>query len=130
MITVVVATYNRAIVLARSLRTVIAQTRQDWTALVIGDACTDATSQAISDLGDDRIRFVNLPNRFGEQAGPNSVGMALAETPYVAFLNHDDYWFPDHLERAVDTLRQEGRDLFWSRTAFFTNRGTWATPQI
>ena len=99
---------------------------EDWEALVIGDACTDDTADRIAALGDPRIRFINLPARFGEQAGPNSVGSALARAPVVAFLNHDDLWFPDHLARALDALNQSRANLYWSRAAFFANRGAWS----
>lgn len=124
-ITVVVATYNRAAALQHSLRTLLAQSLADWQALVIGDACTDDSADRVAALGDDRIRFVNLPERSGEQAAPNSVGMALADTPFVAFLNHDDFWLPDHLDIALRTLCDTGADMFWARAAFFTNRGGW-----
>jgi GT2 family glycosyltransferase len=124
-ITIIVAAYNRGPVLSRVLRTAIAQTETRWQAIVVGDACTDDTGEHIAALADDRIRFANLPERFGEQAGPNSVGMALATSPYVAFLNQDDYWLPDHLASAVAALDASGADLFWSRATFFSNRGAW-----
>ncbi|MDP2493671.1 glycosyltransferase family A protein [Shimia thalassica] len=124
-VTVVVATYNRATVLSRTLRTLIAQSLQDWQAVVVGDACSDNTQDVIAALDDKRIQFVNLPERFGEQAGPNSVGMALASTPYVAFLNHDDYWLTNHLELALSSLEQGEADMYWAQAAFFTNRGQW-----
>ena len=122
-LTIIVATYNRPEVLKRALRTLVVQTHQNWTALVIGDCCDDATGEAVNSLADARIRYINLPERFGEQAGPNSVGMALAETDYVAFLNHDDYWLPDHLEHGIAALRQTGADIFWARAALFRQRG-------
>lgn len=124
-VTIVVATYNRAAVLIRALRCVIAQTYTRWTVLVIADSCDDDTEARVAALGDARIRCVNLPERFGEQAGPNSVGMALADTHYVAFLNHDDYWLPDHLATAVACLEVSGADICWTRAAFFNNRGAW-----
>lgn len=125
LLSVVITTYNRGAVLTRALRTLIAQTEQKWDAIVIGDACSDDTQAQVAALGDDRIRFVNLPNRFGEQAGPNSVGMALARAPYVAFLNHDDYWLEQHLALALNDLNETGADIYWSRAASFTNRGAW-----
>ncbi len=123
LITIVVATFNRADALALTLRSAIAQTYKNWHMLVIGDACTDDTERMIETLHESRIQFINLPERFGEQAGPNSVGIALAKGDYVAFLNHDDLWLPTHLELAVDTFRSQGGDLYWSRAAFYTNRG-------
>lgn len=122
-VTIVVATYNRAEVLRRTLRCAIAQTHENWRMIVVGDACSDETEAMVSALGDDRIRFINLPERFGEQSGPNSVGMALADGQAVAFLNHDDYWLPNHLEEGLRALRENEADLYWSRAAFFTNRG-------
>lgn len=122
-VTIVVATYNRAEVLRRTLRCARAQTHENWRMIVVGDACSDGTEAMVSALGDDRIRFINLPQRFGEQSGPNSVGMALADGQAVAFLNHDDYWLPNHLEEGVRALRENEADLYWSRAAFFTNRG-------
>lgn len=124
-VTIIVAAYNRGTVLSKVLRTVIAQTETRWRALVIGDACTDDTEEQIKILNDERIRFINLPKRFGEQAGPNSVGMALADTPFVAFLNQDDYWLPNHLSIALEELQRSGADMYWARAAFFSNRGAW-----
>ena len=97
-VTVIVATYNRAAVLKEALRCLMAQTHQSWRALIIGDHCTDETAEVVAAFNDPRLSFHNLPERFGEQAGPNSIGLALARTEYVAFLNQDDLWFPDHLE--------------------------------
>lgn len=120
-ITIVVATYNRPQTLLRAIASARAQTHSRWTMLVIGDACTDDTGERVESLGDPRVRFINLPERFGEQAGPNSVGAALAETALVAFLNHDDLWLPDHLERAVAQIG--AADLYWSASAWFEGRG-------
>lgn len=122
-VTIVVSTYNRAETLEQTLRCAMAQTVTDWRMLVIGDACTDRTDAMIAALGDDRITFINLPQRFGEQSGPNSVGMALASGDTVAFLNHDDYWLPTHLEEGLTALEHDAADLYWSRAAFFINRG-------
>jgi hypothetical protein len=120
--TIVMATYNRPCTAIRAARSAIAQTFCDWTMLVIGDGCTDDTGERLAALGDPRIRFINLPERFGEQAGPNSIGMALAQTPFVAFLNHDDIWLDHHLAEAHARL-SSGVELYWARAAFFTGRG-------
>lgn len=120
--TIVMATYNRPATAVRAARSAIAQTFAGWTMLVIGDCCTDDTGEQLAALGDSRIRFINLPERFGEQAGPNSIGAALARTPYVAFLNHDDIWLEHHLAEAEARL-SAGVELYWARAAFFKERG-------
>lgn len=115
--TVVLSTYNRPDALRVAIRSVLRQTFPAWRLLVLGDRCTPSTEAAVRSLSDPRIAFVDLPFRFGEQAGPNSVGIALAEAEFTALLNHDDAWLPDHLERALATLSATGADVFIGRAA-------------
>jgi len=113
-VAVIVATHNRCGVLKLALQSLIDQSYRDWEAIVVGDACTDDTEDVVAALGDSRIRFVDLTTNFGEQSGPNNVGVARTTAPLVAFLNHDDLWFPDHLAIAVDTLDARAADLVFS----------------
>ena len=117
-VTIVVATYNRPQALRLAIGSVLDQTCPDWQLLVIGDCCDEATGAMIAGIDDPRIRYINLPERCGEQSGPNSVGMALADTPYVALLNHDDLWLPEHLELGLSRLDASGADFYAARAAF------------
>jgi glycosyltransferase involved in cell wall biosynthesis len=116
-VSVVVATYHRPDVLRCAIESVRRQTIRDWELLVVGDACTDGTADAVAAFGDDRIRFENLGRNVGEQAGPNNVGIARTTAPIVAFLNHDDVWLPTHLERGLEVLDGEGADLAFGAAA-------------
>ncbi len=116
-VTVVLATYNRPDVLRVAIRSVLRQTFKDWTLAVVGDHCDSRTEQVVHSFSDERISYMNLPTRFGEQAGPNSVGMALSGTEYIALLNHDDVFLPDHLEVALKAMEASGGDLFLGRAA-------------
>lgn len=123
LVSVVTATFNRSAVLELALRSVIGQTLGSWELWVIGDACTDGTGDVVRNLGDPRIRFLNLPRNCGEQSGPNNEGVRRAQGRYVAFLNHDDLWFPDHLEKAVGHLEASGADLVYSVGAVISPAG-------
>lgn len=90
------------------------QTRKDWEHWVIGDACTDDTGDVIKAMGDPRVRFHNLAQNVGEQSGPNNEGLKRARGRYIAMLNHDDLWLPDHLELAVGALEASGADLIFT----------------
>jgi glycosyltransferase involved in cell wall biosynthesis len=105
-VSIVVATYNRSNVLALAVESARAQTVEDWEMVVVGDACTDDTAEVVRSFEDSRIRFVNLPENWGEQSRPNNEGVAVTRGRYVSFLNHDDLWFPDHLERALAALER------------------------
>jgi glycosyltransferase involved in cell wall biosynthesis len=114
LISVVTSTYNRSNVLRYAIESVIWQTLTDWELIVVGDACTDDTADVVTSFNDPRIRFINRSENFGEQSAPNNDGIALAHGEYVAFLNHDDIWLPDHLAIAIERIRAGGADLVFS----------------
>jgi hypothetical protein len=76
-------------------------------------ATTDDTETCVQSFRDPRIRFVNLPERHGYQSGPHNPGLTLARGHLIAFLNHDDLFFPDHLDRAAAGLEQTSADWIW-----------------
>lgn len=118
-VTVILPTYGRPDALVCAVQSVQFQTISNWRLLIIGDACNDVTRAAITPyLIDSRIKYVNLPWRCGEQALLNSAGMAVAQSEFIAFLNHDDLWTPDHLELACRTLQESGGDFFIGRSAW------------
>lgn len=115
-VSIITATYNRPEVLRWAIESVRAQTFGDWEQIVVGDACTDDTADVVASFGDPRIRFVNLAQNFGEQSGPNNTGMALASGGLIAYLNHDDLWLPDHLEKLVAHIDRKRADLVYAPT--------------
>lgn len=120
-VTIVIATYNRPHTLKITLDSLKFQTHTAWQALVIGDCCDAETGALIAALGNSKIHYVNLSARCGEQAMPNSIGFALARTEYVAFLNHDDVWLPDHLTLGIEALARSQADFYASLSAFAFN---------
>jgi glycosyltransferase involved in cell wall biosynthesis len=121
---IVISTYNRSNVLVHAIESVRRSTLTDWELLVVGDACTDDTADVVAGFHDPRIRFVNLEHNFGEQSGPNNVGASLVRAPFLAFLNHDDLFFSEHLERSLAHLEATGADLVFSGLAAAEPRST------
>lgn len=116
-VSVVMATYNRCDVLAHAIASVVAQTITDWELLVVGDACTDGTEAVVASFDDARIRYFNRRENHGEQSVPNNDGVAMARGRTIAFLNHDDLWYPDHLQIGLATLERSGADLAYALRA-------------
>jgi glycosyltransferase involved in cell wall biosynthesis len=114
LVSIVVATYNRSAVLFHAIDSVRRSTIQDWELVVVGDCCTDDSDAVVASFADPRITFVNLERNVGEQSGPNNAGVRRARGRYLAFLNHDDLYFPDHLRTAIDCLERTGADLVWT----------------
>ena len=125
MVTFIVSTYALPVWLGLALRSIQAQERSDWQALVIGDACGPETEAVVASLDDSRFRYINLPARIGEQAGPNSAGLAIAKGSHIAFMNHDDVLLPDHLTIALDTMTADRTNFFVGRSAV-----AWGTREI
>jgi glycosyltransferase involved in cell wall biosynthesis len=115
LVSVVTATYNRSHVLRVAIASLRGQTLADWEQIVVGDACSDDTEQVVAGFADPRLRFVNLKANVGEQSGPNNEGIRLARGRYIAFLNHDDLWLPDHLEELLKVIESRQADLVFAR---------------
>jgi glycosyltransferase involved in cell wall biosynthesis len=114
LVSIITATYNRSNILGYTIASVLCSTFANWEMIIVGDACTDDTAQVVASFADPRIRFVNLPTNWGEQSGPNNYGFHLARGAYIAYLNHDDLWFPDHLALALDHLNTHQADLVFT----------------
>jgi glycosyltransferase involved in cell wall biosynthesis len=113
-VSIVLSTYNRSAVLAHAIESVRRSTIDGWELVVVGDCCTDDTAAIVAAFADPRITFVNLPRNVGEQSGPNNEGLRRARGEYIAFLNHDDLYFPDHLDASFRHLHGTGADFVWS----------------
>jgi len=133
LVTVVIATYNRPDTLRVAIQSVVRQSIDHWKVLVVGDGCDSRTEKVVGRFDPARVRYINLPDRFGEQSGPNSIGMALSDTEYIALLNHDDILLPDHLERALAELNQKNADIYIGKsmtTKDWTSSGSFAAVPV
>lgn len=131
LVTIITATYNSSKTLGLTLQSILLQEFQDFEVWVIGDACTDDSGQVVNSFGDSRLNWFNLPNNSGSQSEPNNEGIRRARAKYIAYLGHDDLWFPWHLQRLVDKIQQDDADFVHSLTAFLVPDGLsmlWGPP--
>jgi glycosyltransferase involved in cell wall biosynthesis len=106
-VSVVIPTYNREKLLPVSVDSVLRQTFDDWELLVIDDRSTDGTRQVVEDYArrDPRIKY-HLNRRVKGPSGARNQGIDVAAGDFVAFLDSDDEWAPDHLEGMLYYLRK------------------------
>jgi hypothetical protein len=124
LVSIVTATYNWSSALRCAIESARMQTFGDFEHLVIGDACTDDSANVVASFGDSRLRWINLPENSGGQAGPNNHGIAQARGEFIAYLGHDDVWFPTHLETLVATIREQKADMAGSVMILYGPPGT------
>jgi len=92
--------YNRAAVVERAVRSVLAQDFTDFELIVVDDGSTDATPAIIVTIDDPRVRLIALADNSGGNAARNR-GIREAQALLVAFLDSDDYYLPHKLSSVV-----------------------------
>jgi glycosyltransferase involved in cell wall biosynthesis len=105
MVSVIVRTFNRAYSIGKAIRSALRQAYDDFEILVVDDGSTDNTSQVVQSFSDHRIRLLRHDSNRGVGAACNT-GIAAAQGEYVAWLDSDDAWRPQKLERQVQFLSQ------------------------
>jgi len=114
LISVVIPTFNRAQQVQTALKSVLAQTYREFEVIVVDDGSTDGTGNAVQTLigaqenNGNQARYIFQPNQGQSVARNRGAGEARGE--WVAFLDSDDVWFPEKLERQVEAIEQfEGK---------------------
>ena len=105
LVSVCIGTYNRELYIREALDSVFAQTYPNIEVIVVDDASTDKTVDIVREYG-DRVQLAVRDVNSGLPAVPRNQGLGLAQGKYVAFLDSDDVWFPDKIERQVDQLER------------------------
>ena len=101
-LSVIIPAYNAARTIGPAVDSVLAQTFADFELIVIDDGSRDATADAVEAYDDARLSLVRSENR-GVSAARN-LGLEHASGSFVAFLDADDAWRPEKLERQHASL--------------------------
>ena len=121
---VVIPTFNQADFLKMALTSVLDQTFEEFEVFVVNNESTDATLDVISDLGDSRVQVIKFQNH-GVIGAARNVGIRASTAPYVAFLDSDDSWYRNKLERVAEAFEDDpeiglvchDQDLIWDGQA-------------
>jgi glycosyltransferase involved in cell wall biosynthesis len=105
MVSVIVPTYNRPEMLAECLESINGQTYQDLEVVVINDGGRDVGDIVSACNKRKNIRYLNQPTNKGLAAARNS-GIRAAKGKYIAYLDDDDIYYPDHIETLVGFLEE------------------------
>ncbi|MGB9587486.1 MAG: glycosyltransferase family 2 protein, partial [Armatimonadota bacterium] len=108
-VSVVIPTYNRALLVERAIRSVLGQTYTDFEVIVVDDGSTDDTKRILADLAheDPRVRWFHHSENRGAQAARNT-GCRAAEGEYIAFLDSDNEWLSNKLHLQMELLKEHG----------------------
>jgi glycosyltransferase involved in cell wall biosynthesis len=115
-VSIITPTFNRLRYIVDTVRSVQAQTFEDWELVVVDDGSTDQTVATLEALGDSRIRCISIPHS-GYLALVRNLGVRQSRGTYVAFQDSDDLWLPHKLALQLERLR-ERPERRWSYTSF------------
>jgi glycosyltransferase involved in cell wall biosynthesis len=113
-VSIVLPTFDRLGFLLEAVDSVRAQTIRDWELIVVDDGSTDGSVERLETIADPRIQ-IHRRTHTGHLAQLRNAGIAAARAPWIAFLDSDDRWLPQKLERQLD-YHAGHRRFRWSYT--------------
>lgn len=108
LVSVIIPCYNMESFVAHTIASVRNQTYPFWEMLIVDDASTDHTAEILLSLAkqDKRIKVAVKPNHLGIADSRNQA-IQMAQGHYMAFLDADDLWHPDKLERQLQFMQEK-----------------------
>lgn len=106
-VTIIIATYNRASFILESIRSIQAQTFQDWECIVVDDGGNDNTKDVLASILLEDLRFnylIRSELHLKGLPGSRNYGLDLAKGEYIIFFDDDDIAHPQNLEICVKML--------------------------
>ncbi len=132
-VSVIIPIYGVEKYIAATLQSVLDQTYKNFEILIIDDACPDKSIQICQQFTDPRIKIIHQANR--GLAGARNTGIRHAQGEYLAFLDGDDLWLPQKLEKQITHLENSPAvGVSFSRSAFIDEAGiplgTYQMPKL
>lgn len=105
LISIIIPTYNHALYLKEALDSIKKQTYTLWEVIIINNYSNDNTIEIINSFNEPRFQIINYKNN-GNVAASRNLGVKLAGGDFIAFLDSDDKWCVNKLEKSVEVLKK------------------------
>lgn len=107
LVSIIMPSYNTEKYIKKSIASVIKQTYQNWELIIVDDCSTDNTDDIIKKFDDVRIRYIKNKRNFGAAISRNRA-LRLAKGRWIAFLDSDDLWKVQKLEKQLKFMKDYG----------------------
>ena len=131
MISIIIATYNRAAYIGETLTSIVNQSYTDFECIIIDDGSTDNTSDIVAAIikKDSRFTYTIRPDTVKKGANHSrNYGYSLSKGDYVKFFDSDDVMLPTHLETSINTLEKGKYDFVVGDCVNFDHTGLLERP--
>lgn len=105
LVSVIMPSYNTADYISKSIEVVLNQTYRNWELIIVDDCSTDNTDDIVLAYTDDRIRYLKNEVNSGAAVSRNKA-LQEAKGRWIAFLDSDDLWMPEKLEKQISFMEQ------------------------
>ena len=125
LVSIVLPVYNCEKFLEETIKTIQNQTYTNWEALFVNDCSKDKSAEIIKEAStkDSRIKLINLKENSGAAIARNT-GMEEAKGRYIAFLDSDDLWDNEKLEKQLKFIKEGNYAFTFTSYEFVTEDGT------
>lgn len=106
-VSIIMPSYNTARFITETVESVLAQSYTDWELIIVDDCSTDNTDEVAAGFTDPRIRYLKNEKNSGAAVSRNRA-LREAKGRYIAFLDSDDVWLPEKLERQLAFMQENG----------------------
>lgn len=120
VVSIITPAYNAAAYIAETIESVFAQTYINWEMLIVNDCSKDNTAEIVQSYAakDKRIKLINLKQNSGAAAARNTA-IQNAKGRYIAFLDSDDLWKKEKLQKQIHFMQQNGYAFIYSSYEHF-----------
>ncbi len=124
LVSIITPTWNCARFICESIRSVQAQTYLNWEMIISDDCSTDDTKEMIASYleSDSRIKYICNPKNSGAAITRNNA-LKVAKGKWVAFLDSDDLWHPEKLEKQVKFMVENGYHFSYTEYVEMDEKG-------
>ena len=109
-VSIIIPTHNHAKFLPKAIDSLISQTMEEWEVIIVNHFSDDNTVDVVKSYSDTRIKLVNCLSGQGSIAAARNFGLTFARATIIAFLDSDDFWYPEKLSACLSKLSR-GYDL-------------------
>lgn len=120
LVSIIMPSFNTAKYIGESISSVIAQTYTDWELIIVDDASTDNTDEVVkkftepAEVNTSKIRYLKNEKNSGAAVSRNRA-LREARGKWIAFLDSDDLWSPEKLERQIAFMEKNGYAFSYTR---------------
>lgn len=124
LVSIITPSYNTAKFIAETIDSVKLQTYNNWEMIIVDDCSTDETNEIIEKyLGDIRIKFLKNEKNLGAAVSRNRA-LREARGRWIAFLDSDDLWLPDKLEKQISFMESNGHSFSYTNYEEIDEQGS------